>query len=217
VDGGSLERLTDVVGPAGQPSWSPDGRLVVFDVSVEGEGDLYIVPASGGAARPVVAGPGHDARPAWSIDGEWIYFGSNRGGRFEIWKAPAAGGEPQQVTEGGGYSPEPSPDGKWVYFLRGRLGSDVWRFSTEDEIAEPFLENVPDAEQARWTADLDGLYFLAGEVGPDGAMQWILRHRHAETDVVRRVADLGVRTPFQVRPIDVSRDESDLMIVDSFR
>jgi TolB protein len=54
------------------PSWSPDGTRVVF---VRGRcdlpggdcftGDLFVVPADGGGARPVEDGPSLDCCPAW--------------------------------------------------------------------------------------------------------------------------------------------------------
>jgi len=88
IDGAGQRPLTD--GPADlTPRFSPDGMRIAFArgrmihakvaTLVEGtpvdrvDTDLFIMPARGGTAAPVVAEPFSDQhRPVWSSDGRWL-------------------------------------------------------------------------------------------------------------------------------------------------
>jgi tricorn protease-like protein len=56
------------------PRWSPDGRVVAFARTYEGEG-LYVVSGSGGNSRLLV--PGETGDLAWSRDGRRLAFRLN--------------------------------------------------------------------------------------------------------------------------------------------
>jgi len=83
VAGGAARRL--VKGDEAElelfPSWSRDGRTIVFVGWTDGGlGRIRTVAAAGGAARDVTAQPGHYARPRFSPDGRTIVFEKGRGG-----------------------------------------------------------------------------------------------------------------------------------------
>ena len=50
-DGTSAFQLTSLGTVAGAPSWSPDGQRIVFQASLNGQSDIYIIPAAGGKPR----------------------------------------------------------------------------------------------------------------------------------------------------------------------
>ncbi|MEM1012261.1 MAG: S41 family peptidase [Planctomycetota bacterium] len=68
-------RAAEVPLPA-HPTISPDGQTIVFAWA----GDLWTVPAEGGAARRLTNHPADDRLPRFSHDGETIAFTSNRAG-----------------------------------------------------------------------------------------------------------------------------------------
>lgn len=74
---------------------SPDGKEVVFDLL----GDLYVMPITGGEARPLTSGMAWDMQPRYSPNGRWIAFTSDRGGGDNIWIMDRSGGQPRQVTK----------------------------------------------------------------------------------------------------------------------
>jgi tricorn protease len=76
------------------PAISPDGATIVFTH----RGDLYRVPAAGGAAVQLTTHAAHDFMPVWSRDGRHIAFASDRFGNFDVFVMPATGGTARRVT-----------------------------------------------------------------------------------------------------------------------
>ena len=61
-------RLTHTAADESSPSWSPNGRQLVYVRNAR----LYTIAANGTRARPLTAGP--DSEPQWSPDGRWIAY-----------------------------------------------------------------------------------------------------------------------------------------------
>src|SRR5688500_14382429 len=73
------------------PDLSPDGRRIAFELL----GDLYILPAEGGTARPITSGMAFDSQPVFSPDGRSVAFVSDRTGAENIWIAAVDGSQPR--------------------------------------------------------------------------------------------------------------------------
>jgi len=80
------------------PTFSPDGRLIAFGSSRDGNFDIYVMDAAGGNVCRLTQSPGLDIRPAWSPDGRRLAFTSNRDGQYEIYVMNADGSGQQRVT-----------------------------------------------------------------------------------------------------------------------
>lgn len=74
---------------------SPDGRTIAFDLL----GDIYVIPMSGGEAKPIASGIAWEMQPRFSPDGKKIAFTSDRAGGDNIWIMNADGSDKQQVTK----------------------------------------------------------------------------------------------------------------------
>jgi len=66
------------------PALSPDGSTIVFSFG----GDLWQVPAAGGAAQRITSHPADDLRAAFSPDGATLAFESERDGPRNIYAMP---------------------------------------------------------------------------------------------------------------------------------
>ncbi|MDE5727465.1 MAG: peptidase S41 [Duncaniella sp.] len=93
---------------------SPDGRAIAFTY----KGDIYTVPATGGAATRVTTSAAYEASPVWSPDSRSIAYASDREGSMDVYVIPAQGGTPVRLTSHSAQEiPEAfSPDGKSVLY-----------------------------------------------------------------------------------------------------
>jgi len=76
------------------PSISPDGQTIAFTY----KGDIYTVPAGGGAATAITYHSANDYMPVWSNDSRRIAFASNRFGSYDVFVVDANGGKPTRLT-----------------------------------------------------------------------------------------------------------------------
>jgi len=117
ADGSGERRLTREAGVNYSfPSWSPDGRKIVFVSERDGNFEVYVMNADGSGQRNLTRHPGHDSAPSWSPDGRKIVFTTKRDGNFEVYVMNADGSEQQNLTR------NPAPDRSPVW-SPGRKGS----------------------------------------------------------------------------------------------
>jgi len=107
------------------PAPSPDGSQIAFSW----QGDLWLVPASGGDARRMTAHPADERHPVWSRDGRFIAFASNRHGNSDVFVMPADGSEAPRRLTFASVADTPcdfSADGSAVLFTSDRARGIRW-------------------------------------------------------------------------------------------
>ena len=127
ADGSEARRVEGVptswYGVPLEPTFSPDGSAIAFFRSELGpNGDLWIVPSAGGAARQLTHDLTEGGGPVWTKDGRFIVYSSMRGGSRTLWRVGVDGGTPEPVTAGAGEDLEPalSRDGRTLVYTNVR-------------------------------------------------------------------------------------------------
>ena len=124
-DGSGLREVTHGERNDGFPSWSPDGKRLVFRTADHAGKGLRIAEVKTGEIKVLTEGEHTDNFPDWSPKGDWICFTSNREDNdYEIYLIRPDGTGLKRLTHLPGNDAHStwSPDGEWIAFSSGRAG-----------------------------------------------------------------------------------------------
>ena len=146
ADGGNQQNLSNNPSDDRDPSWSPDGKRIVFFSNRDGHAidgrltsEIYVMDSDGGNQQNLTNDPHDDRYPSWSPDGERIAFVSDRDGPaqyFDIYVMDSDGGNLQRLTSDPNDDRHPSwsPDGERIVFGARREGHFETKFAVTYEI-----------------------------------------------------------------------------------
>ncbi len=151
------------------PSWSPDGREVLFASKVKpGDWDINVVFADGSARHTLGSSPAMERHPLWSRNGELVGFDSNRHGEDDAFVIRRDGTGLTRLTSGAG--PEgastPSPDGRHVAFLAREGSAWLIRVVNSDGSAErPLVGGTVSVFGIAWSPDARRIAYMLSRPG----------------------------------------------------
>ena len=180
ADGSNPRRLTSHPGDETDPSFSPDGTLVAFSASYDGNVDVYVIPVEGGEPRRLTWHPGDDVARGFTPDGK-VLFSSQRAvfsrRHSQLYTVDPKGGVPEVLPAPSADSGAISPDGRFLAYnplrdvfrqwknYRGGTASRIWILKLADLSRVEIPKPAPGCNDTdpMWAGGL--LYFLSDRNG----------------------------------------------------
>jgi len=200
------------------PVWSPDGEFIAARKHFTsrrslGAGEIWLYHKSGGKGLQLNERPNDQkdlGEPAFSPDGRYVYFSrdSTRGDSFEyskdssgqiytIHRIDRESGEIETFISGAGGSirPTPSPDGKWIAFVRRvQFQSTLFLHDMESGANIPIYDNLERDMQETWA--IHGVYPGIAWTPDSGSIVFWAKGKIHRIDIdSREVAEI----PFRVK------------------
>jgi Tol biopolymer transport system component len=147
LDRGTMTRLGPTSPNDVMPTWSPDGKRIMFSSDRSGSFDLYEKAIGPAPEREVLRSNLWKYPESWSPDGRTLLFSQlDPKSRTDLWLLPLDAGRPTLFlgTDAEETQGRFSPDGRFVAYV-----------STESGRAEVYVRTYP-ASDAQWQISIDG-------------------------------------------------------------
>jgi Tol biopolymer transport system component len=172
IDGSEQTVLTDNSYDNSDPSWSPDGEKITYELlAFSGDSpNIYAMNSDGSKKINLTNNSYLNTDPTWSPDGEKIAFISWESGDYEIYSMNSDGSGRTNLTNNPSYhySPTWSPDGKKIIFISDRDGNDEIYVMNSDGSEQTKLTNNPSYHYSpTWSPDGKKIAFISDRDGND--------------------------------------------------
>jgi Tol biopolymer transport system component/DNA-binding winged helix-turn-helix (wHTH) protein len=169
ADGSEAVQLTSPTLRAALPHWSPKGDRIAFSAQKQGQAwNIFLLPASGGAAEQITSGPNADLDPAWSRDGKTLAYGQS------LSAGPPARTSIQMVNleshksttmagSAGLCCPRWSPDGRYLAAEKNSY-DEIWLYDFSTQAWRVAVKGIGTLGYFAFTRDSKSLLFDTQEV-----------------------------------------------------
>jgi len=153
------------------PSWSPDGKSIVFSSRRDADTEIYAADADGKDPRRLTNSRGIDVSPVYNpATGRRIVFVSDRSGTPQVWTMSYDGTDVQRITDEGGEAANPvySPDGRLIAFAWDKPqsgGFDIYLYDTQTQKFIQLTSNSGNNERPAFAPDGKHIAFQSNRSG----------------------------------------------------
>ena len=146
LDGTGVARITSGPGLKSSPAFSPDGSLLAFTAELDGNMDVFVVPAAGGVPKRLTFHPTRDTVQGFTPDGRAVLFASPREAinnrHDQLYTVPVDGGVETKLPIPNASRAVFSPDGTTIAYTPNRPAHLQWKRYRGGTVSRIWLYDV---------------------------------------------------------------------------